>query len=170
ENHCIISVGSPAVGVPESIRFELVGELPAVTTAKDVMLYILLRYAKEEATLNRVMEFTGPALDSLSRAERATLTTMATECSARTGICSADEKTLRWIAARRPGVDVEAMRANVVEPDPDAEYAGGIHVIELATIRPMVAHPGDPDRGIPSDPTNGAFIDELADVKIDIAY
>src|SRR4029077_2130407 len=33
-----------------------------------------------------------------------------------------------------------------------------------------VATPGDPDRGIPSDPTNGAYIDELGDVKIDIAY
>ncbi|HEV3486294.1 MAG TPA: aconitase family protein, partial [Vicinamibacterales bacterium] len=34
----------------------------------------------------------------------------------------------------------------------------------------MVAHPGDPDRGIPSDPTNGAFIDDIGEVKIDIAY
>ena len=34
----------------------------------------------------------------------------------------------------------------------------------------MVAHPGDPDAGIPSDPTNGAYIEDLGDVKIDIAY
>jgi len=34
----------------------------------------------------------------------------------------------------------------------------------------MVAHPGDPDKGIPSDPTNGAYIDELGEVTIDIAY
>ena len=34
----------------------------------------------------------------------------------------------------------------------------------------MVAHPGDPDRGIPSDPTNGAYIEDLGEVKIDIAY
>jgi len=34
----------------------------------------------------------------------------------------------------------------------------------------MVAHPGDPDAGIPSDPTNGAYIDELGEVAIDIAY
>ena len=34
----------------------------------------------------------------------------------------------------------------------------------------MVAHPGDPDKGIPSDPTNGAYIDSLGDVEIDIAY
>jgi 3-isopropylmalate/(R)-2-methylmalate dehydratase large subunit len=34
----------------------------------------------------------------------------------------------------------------------------------------MVAHPGDPDRGVASDPTNGAKIAEIGDVKIDIAY
>src|SRR5260370_8381509 len=34
----------------------------------------------------------------------------------------------------------------------------------------MVAHPGDPDRGIPSAPTNGAWIDDIGDVEIDIAY
>ncbi|MEE2811710.1 MAG: aconitase family protein, partial [Candidatus Thermoplasmatota archaeon] len=40
----------------------------------------------------------------------------------------------------------------------------------LDEIRPMVAHPGDPDQGIPSDPTNGAYIDDIGDVHIDIAY
>jgi 3-isopropylmalate/(R)-2-methylmalate dehydratase large subunit len=162
--------GFTQVEVPESIRFELVGELADNVTAKDVMLFILLEYAKPQATLNRVMEFTGPGLVGLSPDERATLTNMATECAARTGICAADEKVLQWIAERRPGIDVDRLRAQAVEPDPDAEYAGGIHVIDLSTIRPMVAHPGDPDQGIPSDPTNGAFVDELGEVEIDIAY
>ena len=58
----------------------------------------------------------------------------------------------------------------MVSPDPGATYHGGVHVIDLATIRPMVATPGDPDHGIPSDPTNGAFVDELPEVAIDIAY
>jgi 3-isopropylmalate/(R)-2-methylmalate dehydratase large subunit len=43
-------------------------------------------------------------------------------------------------------------------------------VIDLSGVRPMVATPGDPAHGIPSDPTNGAFIDELPEVRIDIAY
>ena len=102
--------------------------------------------------------------------ERATLANMATECSARTAIIEADEKTFAWIAAMRPGVDIEALRERAVAPDPDAEYAGGVHTIDLSQIRPMVAHPGDPDRGIPSDPTNGAFVEDVEDVKIDIAY
>ena len=166
----LIYDGFTTVEVPESIRFELVGQLPPTCTAKDVMLYILWRYAREEKTLNRVMEFTGPGLASLSPDERATLTNMATECSARTGICAADEKTLRWIAARRQGTDFERLRRQVVEPDADAEYAGGIHVIDLSAMRPMVAHPGDPDRGVPSDPTNGELVDRLGEVKINIAY
>jgi 3-isopropylmalate/(R)-2-methylmalate dehydratase large subunit len=34
----------------------------------------------------------------------------------------------------------------------------------------MVATPGDPDRGIASDPKNGALVQEIGSVKIDIAY
>ncbi|HKV41337.1 MAG TPA: aconitase family protein, partial [Blastocatellia bacterium] len=46
--------------------------------------------------------------------------------------------------------------------DPDAEYAYTID-IDAASLRPMIATPGDPG--------NGLFVDELpAPVKIDIAY
>ncbi len=162
--------GFTMVEVPESIRFDLVGELAEGVTAKDVMLYILLEYARPQATLNRVMEFTGPGVSGLSMDERATLTNMATECAARTAIVVADEETYRWLAAWRPGVDVERLRRRSVTPDEGAVYAGGVHRIDLAAIRPMVAHPGDPDRGIPSDPTNGAWVDELGTVPVDIAY
>ena len=95
---------------------------------------------------------------------------MATECSARTAIVDADEETFRWIGEWRPGADLARMRARAVAPDPGAEYAGGVHTIDLSRMRPMVAHPGDPDHGVPSDPTNGAFVDEIGDVPIDIAY
>ncbi len=170
EYAALVHSGFTFVEVPESIRFELEGQLQAGVTAKDVMLYILANHARRQETLDRVMEFGGAGLRSLPPDERATLANMATECSAKAGVCEADEETLLWIAARRPGVTVESLRAKVVAPDPDASYAGGVHVIDLASIRPMVATPGDPARGIPSDPTNGAYIDELPSVKIDIAY
>jgi len=166
----LVHSGFTQVEVSESIRFELTGLLRENVTAKDVMLYILLHYAKPQMTLDRIMEFTGPGLRSLSMDERATLANMATECAARTAIIEADEKTFEWIRAMRPDADIEVLKARAVSPDDDAEYAGGIHMIDLSTIEPMVAHPGDPDRGIPSDPTNGAFVEEFADTKIDIAY
>jgi 3-isopropylmalate/(R)-2-methylmalate dehydratase large subunit len=170
EYAALIHAGFTFIVVPESIRFELTGALRPGVTAKDVMLYILANHAKQQLTLDRVMEFGGPGLASLSPDERATLANMATECSAKAGIVEADDATLSWIAARRPGASVEKLRARVVAPDRGAEYGGGVHTIDLATIRPMVATPGDPHKGIPSDPTNGAYISELGDVRVDIAY
>ena len=158
------------VNVPESIRFELVGELDPGCTAKDVILHILWLYAANSETLDRSMEFGGPGLTNLSMDERATLCNMATECSAKTGICEPDDLTVEWLLARRDYLNGEEMRARFVLPDKGAVYDGGVHTIDLTEIRPMVAHPGDPDKGIPSDPTNGAYIDEIGEIAIDIAY
>ena len=170
EYAALVQSGFTCVEVPESIRFELTGRLRPNVTAKDLMLHILLRYARPQQTLNRVMEFTGPGVSTLSMDERATLANMATECTARSGIVVADEATFEWLAVWRPGADIERMRSRAVAPDEGAEYAGGVHAIDLALLEPMVADPGDPDRGIPSDPTNGARVAEIGDVRIDIAY
>jgi 3-isopropylmalate/(R)-2-methylmalate dehydratase large subunit len=166
----LVHSGFTQVEVPESIRFELVGTLRDNVTAKDVMLHILLHYAKPQATLNRVMEFTGPGVATLSMDERGTMANMATECAARGGIFVADEQTFAYIAAHRPGIDLERLRARAVAPDAGAHYAGGEHRIDLSSIEPMVAHPGDPDHGVASDPTNGELVRNLGEVKIDIAY
>ncbi len=170
EYAALVLSGFTFVEVPESIRFELTGALRPGVTAKDVMLHILANHARRQETLDRVMEFGGPGLASLSPDERATLANMATECSAKAGVVESDGAMLEWLVARRPGASLEALRAKTVAPDLGARYAGGVHVIDLAAIRPMVATPGDPALGIPSDPTNGAFIDELGEVPIDIAY
>lgn len=158
----LIHAGFTIVQVPESIRFELHGALRLGVAAKDLILHILETYAVREDTLDRVMEFGGPGLASISMDERATLTNMATECSAKSGICEADEQTAAWIAARRDDADVASLTARFVAPDAGAEYAGGVHRIDLGAIEPMVAEPGDP--------TYGKRIAELDDVAIDIAY
>jgi len=165
----LVYSGFTFVKVPESIRFELIGTLNEGCTAKDVILFILSDHAREELTLNRSMEFGGSGLSSLSIDERATLCNMATECSGRTGICEADEALYDWME-KAQGLDRERMRAFSVMPDEGAKYDGGVHTIDLSQIVPMVAHPGDPDKGIPSDPTNGAHISDIGSVAIDIAY
>lgn len=160
----LIYSGFTFVQVPESIRFNLTGEMQPGVTAKDVMLHILDTFAKREQTLNRVMEFGGPGLASMSMDERATLTNMATECSARTGICEADDKLWQWLQQQRKLDDrqLAALKAKAVAPDKDAHYDGGVHTIDLSAIKPMVAEPGDP--------TYGKLIEQLGEVKIDIAY
>jgi len=162
EYAALIHSGFTTVEVPESIRFELVGELDPGCTAKDVILEILNTYAKQEDTLNRVMEFGGPGLSSLSPDERATLCNMATECSARSGVCEGDRALAEWVVDHREGLTIEQVEAMFVFPDKGATYTGGIHTVDLGVIRPMVAEPGDP--------TYGKRIEELATVPIDIAY
>jgi 3-isopropylmalate/(R)-2-methylmalate dehydratase large subunit len=140
EYAALLHSGLTFVEVPESIRFELVGELRAGVTAKDVMLYILAHHAKRQETLDRVMEFGGPGLRRLSPDERATLANMATECSAKAGVVEADEASLRWIVEEaRNGV--ESLR----------EVGGTRRRLRrrrardrLAALRPMVATPAIP--------------------------
>ena len=108
------------------------------------------------------MEFGGPGLDSLSPDERATLCNMATECSARSGVCEGDRVLAEWIVKQREGLTIEQVEAMFVFPDAGATYAGGVHTLDLSDIRPMVAEPGDP--------TYGKLIEHLAIVPIDIAY
>ncbi len=162
--------GMTPLNVPESIRFELTGKLRDGVTAKDVILHILDTYAKREETLDRVMEFGGEGLFAMSPDERATLANMATECTARGCVCECDERMVQWMVERRPGVSAEELRAKIVSPDAGAHHEGGVHQIDLSKLSPMVATPGDPDKGIASDPKNGASIDEIGDVRIDIAY
>ena len=161
EYAALIHSGYTFVEVPESIRFVLEGELAPECTAKDVMLWILKHHAAVERTLDRVMEFGGPGLASLDMDERATLCNMATECTAKSGICEADEKTLEWLLARRD-MEADELRARFVAPDADAHYDGGVHRVDLSAIRPMVAKP--------HDPTYGEDVQDLGRVKIDIAY
>jgi 3-isopropylmalate/(R)-2-methylmalate dehydratase large subunit len=94
---------------------------------------------------------------------------MATECSGKTGICESDGNLLDWMVASQ-SVDREKMAALAVNPDEGALYHGGVHQIDLSNIVPMVAHPGNPDKGVPSDPTNGVNISDIGDIEVDIAY
>ncbi len=170
EYAALVYSGITFIETPGSIRFEFKGALRPVVAAKDVMLFILKEYAKPGKTLDLVMEFGGPGIAALSPDERATMANMATECAAKAGVFEGDESTIDWIVAHRPGVDANRLRSQIVAPDPGAEYVGGVHTIDLSSIEPMVATPGDAAKGISSDPTNGALISDIGDVRIDIAY
>lgn len=149
------------VTVPETVKIELRGQLRPGTCAKDVMLWLLASVEQRAGVFNgRVLEFGGPGLSTLNLDERATLTNMAVEASAFTGIAELDERARLELAARR-GADVsnDALRA-----DEGAEYAARVSV-DLSEIEPMVALPGDPRNGRALRAALGE-----GNVPIDIAY
>jgi 3-isopropylmalate/(R)-2-methylmalate dehydratase large subunit len=153
------------VSVPASFKVVINGRKPEHVTAKDFMLEILRHpYIRDGHAIGQIIEYAGEAVRALSIDERATMTNMAAEVGAFTGIVAPDATTVDYLVRER-GMDrarAEALCAGL-DSDADAEY---VKVIELdaSQIRPMVALPGDPG--------NGLYIDELgADpVRLDVAY
>lgn len=149
------------VKVPTSVRYNLIGKPKDDIAAKDIILYIMARdYIKSGQAIGKVLEFGGSGLQYLNMDERATLTNMAVEAGATTGIVHSDAVTAHYLMDMRGMSEKDAI-AGFVDSDPDANY-DAIFDIQLNAIPPMVATPGDPRNGIP--------IGELEDVKIDIAY
>ncbi len=153
------------VRVPQSFKVVITGEPAPNVTAKDYMLEILRHpYIRDGHAIGQIIEYAGPAVEALGVDERATMTNMAAEVGAFTGIIAADDKSVAFLVEER-GMDPERARALVegMHSDADAEYVKVIE-IDAATIRPMAA--------LPNDPGNGVFIDELGTepIRIDIAY
>ena len=146
--------------VPETLRIELDGRIPAGVTAKDVVLHLLaLPEIRAGGGVGKVFEFAGAALARLSTDERTTLTNMTAELGGFTGIVAPDAETVRFLRERR-GVRF------ALEPwmcsDPGARYAQSIRV-DCSRLAPMVAAPGDPG--------NGIALGELNErARLDIAY
>jgi 3-isopropylmalate/(R)-2-methylmalate dehydratase large subunit len=152
--------GAVRLTLPESLRIELDGALPAGVTAKDVVLHLLaLPAIRAGAGVGKVFEFAGPVVDALATDERATLTNMTAELGGFTGIVAPDAETVRFLRERR-GVAFEL--APWMRSDPGARYADVIRV-DCSALGPMVARPGDPGNGI-------ALGDLGERPAIDIAY
>jgi 3-isopropylmalate/(R)-2-methylmalate dehydratase large subunit len=153
------------VTVPPSFKVVITGEPATNVTAKDYMLEILRHpYIRDGEAIGQIIEYAGPSVEALSVDERATMTNMAAEVGAFTGIIAADGKSVAFMVNER-GMDRERAEALVegMQSDPDAEYVKVIE-IDASAIRPMAA--------LPNDPGNGVYIDELGDepIRIDIAY
>lgn len=152
--------GAVRLTLPQCLKVDLDGALPAGVTAKDIVLHLLaLPQIRAGAGVGKVFEFTGPAVAQLSVDERATLTNMTAELGGLTGIVAPDAETLRFLQARR-GVTFK------IEPwmhsDPGAAYAAELRV-DCASLSPWVAAPGDPG--------NGTALASLRDrPRVDIAY
>jgi len=151
------------VRVPETVKIELTGELRPGTCAKDAMLALLSCAEQKAGVFNgRVLEFTGPGIATLNLDERATLTNMAVEASAFTGIVALDRRVRAELAERRQS-DLDLPLVGL-DADSDAQYAAVV-TLDLSRVEPMLALPGDPRNGRTLQETLAA-----GSVRIDIAY
>ena len=82
--------------MPEVVGFELSGELPPGATATDLVLTVT-QMLRKEGVVDKFVEFFGPALATMTVADRATLANMAPEYGATMGFFPVDEQTLDYL-------------------------------------------------------------------------
>jgi 3-isopropylmalate/(R)-2-methylmalate dehydratase large subunit len=82
-----------------SLQIDVQGELPATSTAKDLILHIIAHMGTDGGR-DCAIEFTGPAIRALSMEGRMTLCNMAIEAGARIGLVAVDDKTLDYVRGR----------------------------------------------------------------------
>jgi 3-isopropylmalate/(R)-2-methylmalate dehydratase large subunit len=87
--------GVCAFHYPKTMKIDISGDLPDGVFAKDVILSVIKRIGVNGAT-NRVIEFAGSCVASMSMESRMTLCNMAVEAGATCGICYADQTTVDY--------------------------------------------------------------------------
>ncbi|GAB3575015.1 aconitate hydratase [Amycolatopsis endophytica] len=128
--------------MPEIWGVRLTGELPEWVSAKDVILEMLRRHSVKGG-LNRIVEYHGPGLASLSAMDRHVIANMGAELGATTTVFPADDAVRGFLRAQGREDDFTELLA-----DPDAVYDVEDE-IDLSTVEPLIACPSSPDNVVP---------------------
>jgi aconitate hydratase len=131
-----------ALRCPTVVGVELRGELPDWVQAKDVILE-LLRRRGVRGGVERIFEFTGPGVETLTATERGTICNMIVETGGTTAVFPSDERVREWLAGQGREADFTALAA-----DDGAEYEE-TEVIDLAALEPLIARPSSPGDVVP---------------------
>ena len=144
--------GAYYITMPRVIRINLVGKLPPLVSAKDIILEVL-RILSVKGGVGAVIEYVGDGVKTLSVPQRATIANMGAELGATSSIFPSDENTLAFLRAQGRADDYIE-----ISPDADAVYDAE-YTIDLSTLSPLAACPHSPD--------NIKSVASLSGMKID---
>ncbi|MCF8077390.1 MAG: 3-isopropylmalate dehydratase large subunit [Desulfotignum sp.] len=148
---------------PKTLKIEIVGHLQPGVFAKDVILEVIRRITVNGAT-NQVIEFCGPVVDAMSMESRMTLSNMAVEAGATSGICRPDAVTVAYlwpfIKGEYPDRDAALADFSRYLPDNDAVYAGQ-EIIDVTDLVPLTTFGYKPDHVKPVSDMAGTRVDQV---------
>ena len=155
--------------IPEVVGFKLTGRLGEGATATDLVLTVV-QMLRARGVVGKFVEFYGPALDSLSLADRATIANMAPEYGATCGFFPIDAETIRYLefTGRDPGrvALVEAYaRAQGMWRDaetPDPLFTDGLE-LDISGVEPSLAGPKRPQDRVALAGAARAFDDAVSE-------
>jgi 3-isopropylmalate/(R)-2-methylmalate dehydratase large subunit len=139
----VLVTGQTWIKVPETIAIDITGALPLGVSAKDIILHLCARLGMGGARYQAI-EYCGDTVDALSMTERMTLSNMAAELGAQTGLIAGDATTAVYIKAA--GGDAGAYAS--WQGDPGAPVSE-THTVNAAALPPYVAAPHSPANAAP---------------------
>jgi len=155
--------GVCAFKTPQTYKIEIVGELADGVYAKDIILKVIKDISVNGAT-NMVIEFTGNIVDEMSMDQRMTLSNMAVEAGATSGICLPDMTTVEYLwefIKNQYKTRQDALEAfSKFKSDDDAVYAK-IKTIDVSDLEPLTTFGYKPDNVKPVSQMKGTKINQV---------
>lgn len=140
-----------AIVCPKIVKVNLVGKLRTGVSAKDIIIH-LIGLMTVKGGVNKVIEYCGEGVKTLSVPERATITNMGAELGATTSVFPTDERTQEFLKLQGREEDFVSLTA-----DEGAVYDEE-YTIDLSKLVPTISCPNMPD--------NTKTVDEILGTKV----
>ena len=147
------------INMPGVVAIHMTGAPVPGVGPQDVALAIIEAVFKNGYVNNKVMEFVGPGVASMSADFRIGVDVMTTETTCLSSIWVTDEKIEEWYQIHGRTEDYKEMK-----PAKVAYYDGCVE-INLSEIRPMIAMPFHPSNAYTIEEVQKNLGDILADVE-----
>lgn len=158
--------------IPRVVGFKLSGEMPAGTTATDLVLTIT-EMLRKHGVVGKFVEFYGPGVGAVPLANRATIGNMSPEYGSTVAIFPIDAETIRYLELTgRDKQQVALVEAYAKEqglwhdPNHEPEYSERLE-LDLGSIEPSLAGPKRPQDRVPLGAAKTLFRSALTDYVAD---
>jgi aconitate hydratase len=139
--------------MPSIMGVKLTGALSPFVSAKDVILEVLKKLTVKGG-VNKILEYFGSGVKTLSVPERGTIANMGTETGATTSIFPSDEVTKAFLSSQGREDEWIELKAD------DAGYSEVVDV-NLGEVKPLMALPHSPDNVKTVREVEGTPVDQV---------
>ncbi len=151
------------VAYPGVIAIYLDGSPQPGTGPQDIALAIIGAVFKNGYVKNKVMEFVGPGIASMTTDYRNGVDVMTTETTCLSSVWQTDEDTRSYLAAHHRESDYRELKPA------DVAYYDGCVYVDLSTVKPMIALPFHPSNTFEIDAFRESAGDILREVEKEAA-
>ena len=149
------------VNRPEIIAIYLEGAPKAGVGPQDIALAIIGAVFKNGYVKNKIMEFVGPGIASMTTDYRNGVDVMTTETTCLSSVWETDEYTKKFLSIHGRVGDYKQLKPA------DVTYYDGVVYVDLSTIKPMIALPFHPSNVYEIDTLNENLEDLLHEVEVE---